>query len=194
MLLWIPLMVVFLRSRSSVLCWSCVWGRGCGVVCYVFWWPKTGRILKIVTRWDTQNPTERRQIPYIISHSTDNSSDRENSNKNFVNYAVHSGIPCESNNLQRHGGTKQGFHRGSGAEMYEQRGDGLYAHDVPCFSYKNMQKRAWKTDDARDIVNLAYITKFLWNVLSCVALSYNTCVYIRIFVELCMYVCMWTAF
>jgi hypothetical protein len=26
-------MVVFLHGRASVLCWPCVWGRGCGVVC-----------------------------------------------------------------------------------------------------------------------------------------------------------------
>jgi hypothetical protein len=35
-LLWIPVMVVFLHSRSSALCWSWVCGQNCGVVCNVF--------------------------------------------------------------------------------------------------------------------------------------------------------------
>jgi hypothetical protein len=35
-LLWDPLMVVFLHSRSSVLCWSCMCGWDCGVLWMCF--------------------------------------------------------------------------------------------------------------------------------------------------------------
>jgi hypothetical protein len=42
--MWIPVIVTFLHSWSSVLCWSCVYGHGCGVVCDVFWFYLAGRV------------------------------------------------------------------------------------------------------------------------------------------------------
>jgi hypothetical protein len=67
--------------------------------------PKKGRIFRNVTRGNKQNSTENRhrQVPYIISHSTDNSSDRK------FKYEF-----CDSNSLKRHRGTNLNYSKDKG--------------------------------------------------------------------------------